>query len=60
MYLAFQKVEKTESQNGFADRDYVRIGILDSGLGIPNDILSDVVEPFFTTVDYPFEELSAF
>ena len=34
-----------------ADRDHICVAIIDSGTGIPKDIIDQVIEPFFTTKD---------
>ena len=31
--------------------DYVRLSVIDTGVGMPPEILSRVFEPFFTTMD---------
>lgn len=40
----------TLSPNG-VESDYVRVAISDTGFGMPEDIVQQVIEPFFTTKD---------
>ena len=35
--------------SGLANKDYIAISVLDTGIGIPEAILGRVFEPFFTT-----------
>jgi len=43
------ELASVDSETGLDAGNYIRIGVSDEGQGIPDDLLSRVTEPFFTT-----------